>query len=284
MLHFPGSLRRRKEAAGIDRRRATEGGLSHDGHSFLLSDEAVTLLLLAALLVKCCLLFCPVGGAGDGDADEVFRNVEIRLFENGDLGRVEMSYPRATAPDLTVRSSNPHGDDDNGKETSDEIFRKVDATQNEEVGRILHPHHQAASEYLLEGMERQKRGDSEGAERSYEAAARVAGAVPGLENRRAAARAHSNLGGLRQLRQDFEGAKGDYAAALFEDPASCTAYNNLGQLRKRLGDVAGARRSLRAAVCLDPRVERARWNLAELWLQAAMFTRTFKYSNGVVRA
>lgn len=115
-----------------------------------------------------------------------------------------------------------------------------------------------AQSHVEEGNALYRRGDLEGALDRYEAAIAVDARC---------ARAHFNLGVLKQNLGRLEEAAAHYEGALAADPRFAAALVNLGNVLRERGDRAAAAERYARALEIDPEESHALTNLAGLCLE-----------------
>ncbi|CAG7729293.1 unnamed protein product [Allacma fusca] len=79
--------------------------------------------------------------------------------------------------------------------------------------------------------------------------------------------AYNNLGQLKYLKVDFEGAVEDYNQAILYDPELAAAYYNRGTIMYRMGDFNGAVNDMEKATSLNPSNEEFKTGLERARLQ-----------------
>ena len=108
-----------------------------------------------------------------------------------------------------------------------------------------------ADDFFIQGVDKQNKGDNQGAIIAYNEAIRL---NPNL------AEAYNNRGIVRDELGDKPGAIDDYNLAIKFNPNLAQAYNNRGVVRKELGDKPGAIDDFNQAIKINPNDADAYYN------------------------
>jgi Flp pilus assembly protein TadD len=100
------------------------------------------------------------------------------------------------------------------------------------------------ADYYNRGIDRQAKGDLDGAIADYTKA---------IEIDPRSAHAYNSRGNLRDAKGDHDGAIADFTKAIEIDPRDADAYNNRGGARKAKGDLDGAIADYTKYIELEPR-------------------------------
>jgi tetratricopeptide (TPR) repeat protein len=108
-----------------------------------------------------------------------------------------------------------------------------------------------ADDFFIQGVDKQNKGDNQGAIIAYNEAIRL---NPNL------AEAYNNRGNVRNDLGDKQGAIDDYTLAIKINPNLAEAYYNRGIVRNELGDKPGAIDDFNLAIKINPNLAQAYYN------------------------